>query len=65
MKIGLSLFLVVERRRQKTQERRSFSTSPTGVLAAIRWASVLEFVAGCLPMHAECLLVQLSIRSVI
>jgi len=43
----LSFSSVAERRRRKTQER-SFSTSPAGVLAAILWASILEFVAGCL-----------------
>ena len=65
MQISLSFSSVAERRRRKTQERRSFPTSPAGVLAVIRWASVLEFVAGSLPVHAECLPVQPSIRSVI
>ena len=65
MQISLSFSSVAERRRRKTQERISFSTLPAGVFAAIRWASVLDFVAGCLPVHAECLPVQPSIRSVI
>ena len=63
--LGVFLFLVAERRRRKTHERRSFSTSPAEVLAAILWVSVLEFVAGCLPVHAECLPVRPSIRNVI
>jgi len=53
---------VAERRRRQTQER-SFSTSPAGVLVAILLASVLEFVVGCLLVHAECLSVQSFIRS--
>ena len=63
--LGVFLFLVAERRRRKTHERRSFSTSPAEVLAAILWVSVLEFVAGCLPVHTECLSVRPSIRRII
>jgi len=41
---------VAERRRRKTQERRSFSTPPGGMLAVVRWA----FVLGHLPSVCLC-----------
>jgi hypothetical protein len=49
---------VAERRKRKTQERRSFSIPPAGMLAVVHWTSVLGPFAECLP-------VQSSIRSVI
>jgi len=46
-----SWFFGVERR--KTQERKSFSTPPVGMLAVVRWASVLRPFAECLPVRSS------------
>ena len=60
--LGVFLFL----RWQKEEDRRHKKEEVSPLrLADIRWACVLEFVAGCLPVHAEYLPVWPSIRSVI
>jgi hypothetical protein len=56
-----SVFLILRwqrKEKRKTQERRSFLTTPVGTLVVIRWASILRPFAECLPVRS-------SIRSVV
>ena len=67
-RIYRSVFLFLWWQKEEDGRHKKEEVSPLRLqecLATICWASVLEFVAGCLPVHVECLPVQPFIRSVI